>query len=404
MINKTLFRGPQLGRRQTLLGLGAALTLGSRSMSFAAGNGSSRLVVINVKGGVDGLSLVAPYGDGNLRSLRAPLMAPAVRTTGGMIDLGGFYGLHPKMVQFGGLYQAGQGLVVHAVGNCASTRSHFVGQDYLQSGSGELLSSGWLNRASSFLPSPGSGLESAIAVNYTTPLLLRGSTPVSGWVPNTYQTLPTTGINGILAAAAPDPLLGSAMQVAFNNRTTLESIQTSWSAPASNLSSLAVLARTAGEVLATSNGPRIAALETGSFDTHANQNGTLGNSLAELDQAIDELQLTLSSCWSNTVVLTITEFGRTAAVNGSGGTDHGTAFAVLLAGGAVAGGRVVATWPGLSASQLFEGRDLAATVDVRSILMGVLRDHLGLSSAALSSVFPDAGSISPMNGLITKQG
>jgi uncharacterized protein (DUF1501 family) len=158
----------------------------------------------------------------------------------------------------------------------------------------------------------------------------------------------------------------------------------------------------AGELLASPTGPRVAAIQTDSFDTHADQVSLLNGMLTDLDNTLLALKTTLGSAWANTVVLTMTEFGRTAAYNGdSGGTDHGTGFAVFLAGGAVAGGKVVTTWPGLGPWQLYQGRDLAATIDYRSIAMGVLQQHMGIAASEMQMIFPGATGINPLNGLVT---
>ena len=387
-------------RRAGLLGLGTTLALGRQSLALAAAPTAKRLVVINIKGGLDGLSFVAPYGDPYLAKLRAPLLAGAVGTPGGMFDLGGFYGLHPAMPNLHAMFTAGQAMFVHAVMNCAATRSHFDGQDYLQSGAATLLGSGWLNRASALVTPSGSGLPAAIAVDTMTPLLLQGPTATAGWAPGGSAAFSPSRAAAILAASRGDAVLGPATSAAFADAAALGQIGAAWPAAPGSLPSLALLARSAGEFLAAGNGPRIAALETPTIDTHADQVEALTGGLSALDQALAQLQSTLGAAWSQTVVITITEFGRTAAMNGTNGTDHGTGFAMLLAGGAVAGGRVLSQWPGLSPSNLYQGRDLAGTVDVRSVLMGVLQQHLGISSAGLATVFPGAGGISPVGGVI----
>ncbi len=392
-----------LKRRSALLGLGAAFALGRQSLAFAGAPSNARLVVINLRGGLDGLSAVAPYGDRNLSILRAPLMAGPVGTSGGMIYLGGFFGLHPAMPNLGALYQAGQALMVHAVGNCGtSTRSHFEGQDYLQGGAPELLTDGWLNRVVGMMPAPSGNIQTGIAINQTTPLLIRGPTVVAGWAPDHFkQPSPGTAAN-ILALNQNDPVLGPALQVGFTDRGTLNQVLKQGAATPSSLPPLAKLGWAAGELLASPTGPRVAALETDSYDTHANQAAELNIKLDELDKTFLALKTTLGSAWASTVVLTMTEFGRTAYANSGigGGTDHGTAFAMLLAGGAVAGGKVVTTWPGLGPSQLYQGRDLAPTVDFRSVVMGVLEGHMGLPASAMATIFPGAAGISAVGGLV----
>jgi uncharacterized protein (DUF1501 family) len=390
--------GLDMGRRGLMLGLGAALAMGAPAPARAAG-GSAKLVVFNLRGGLDGLACVAPYGDRNLSILRSALMAPAVGMPGGMLDLGGFFGLHPAMPNLHALYQAGEASVVHAVGNIEFTRSHFDGQDCLQSGAAALLTSGWVNRAMGLVPGNGS-MQSGISMAACQPLMVQGRTITAGWAPDNLPQAGAQFVTDLTALLAGDPLLGPAYAAGYQDRAVFDSALKAARMPA-GLSPLQQLAWAAGDFLALPNGPSIAAIETESFDTHAMQVTRLNKSLADLDGALLMLKTSLGSAWANTVVMTMTEFGRTAAANGSAslGTDHGTGFAVLLAGGAVAGGQVITTWPGLSPSQLYEGRDLMPTVDIRSIAMGILQQHMGLSPAAMATVFPGV-SVGAMAGLV----
>ncbi len=393
---------PRLPRRAALLGLGAAAALaaGRPRISLAAAPTSARLVVLNVRGGLDGLGTVVPYGDRNLAALRASLIPPAPGTAGGLLDLGGYFGLHPSLAHFSSMFRAGQGLIVHAVGNCATTRSHFEAQDYLQSGAPQLLSSGWLNRVAGLIPAPAGSAETGIAIDTSAPLLMRGPTVVAGWAPEPFTRVSPALVPSLLALTGPDPIVGPSLQVGFNDRGLFQQAQARGPSQPPGLPSLASLAWGAGELLASPTGPRIAALETGSYDTHADQVVRLQVGLATLDATLAALKSSLGAAWSRTVVVTMTEFGRTAAVNGSGGTDHGTAFAMLLAGGAVAGNRVLTQWPGLGAAQLFQGRDLAPTVDYRAVMMGVLQQHLGIPASAMPGIFPGATGVTAMPHLV----
>jgi uncharacterized protein (DUF1501 family) len=390
-----------LNRRSALFGLGAALTFGRMPIARAQVAGSApRLIVIDAMGGLDGLSVVAPYGDPNLAPLRAQIMAPAVGKRGGMLDLGGFFGLHPAMTNLHAMYKSGEAAMVHAVGNAGLTRSHFEGQDYLQSGAPEILSSGWLNRVMGLIPGSGT-MQSGIALSNCDPLLVRGSTVTAGWAPDPFLQTSAQTAADLANLLAPDMLLGPAYQIAFQDRAAFNTVLQADPMPA-GLSNLQQLAWAAGQFLASPTGPTIAAIQTPSYDTHDNQVVRLNADLADLDGAFLQLKQSLGAAWSSTVVMTMTEFGRTAAANGgkTSGTDHGTGFAVLLAGGAVAGGQVYGTWPGLSASALYDGRDLAPTTDIRSIAMGILQQHLGLPASAMGTIFPGA-SLQPMNGLVS---
>ena len=260
----------EVTRRSALLGAATLLTIGKTSVAFGQTSTSKRLVVINVRGGLDGLSVIAPYGDPNLARLRAPLMAAPVGTPGGMLDLGGYFGLHPAMPNFQALFKRGQAGAVHAVGNVAQTRSHFVGQDYLQSGAPELLANGWLNRALASLPATTSGLENGIALSSCAPLVMRGSTPVAGWSPDPFKHFSVSYATNLLALTRLDPLLAPAYVSALRDRTSIDAALSAAPAPTS-LSQLQSLAWAAGSLLATTGGPTVAAIETDSYDTHVDQ-------------------------------------------------------------------------------------------------------------------------------------
>jgi uncharacterized protein (DUF1501 family) len=389
----------RIGRRSLLLGLGASLAVGRPSLAQSGASGAPRLVIINTRGGLDGLSLVAPYGDKNLAPLRAQIMAPPVGTAGGMFDLGGFFGLHPAMPSLYAMYQAGEAAMVHAVGNIVITRSHFDGQDCLQSGAAELLTSGWLNRVMGAVGSQ-PGMQSVISMAACQPLITQGANISAGWSPGSLGFSSTPFITSLTQLLQNDALLGPAYRDGYQDRALFSTMLKQPPMP-SGLSGLQELAWAAGDFLASANGPRIAAIQTESFDTHCYQVARMNTGLADLDGALACLKTALGSAWAQTVVMTMTEFGRTAAANGNAscGTDHGTAFAVILAGGAVAGGKVLATWPGLAANQLYQGRDLAPTVDVRSIAVGILQQHMGIPASALQTVFPGAA-VTPMTGLV----
>ncbi len=391
-----------LRRRSALLGLGAAVVLGRTSLALASTPGNARLVVINLRGGMDGLAAVAPYGDHNLAGLRAPLMSGPVGAAGGMLYLGGFFGLHPALANLHAMFQSGEALMVHAVGNSAFTRSHFEGQDYIQGGAPEALTSGWLNRVVGMIPAPPGSLQTGISVNVTTPLLIRGAATVAGWAHDPFPMTSPTLAASIVALNQSDPVLGPAMQVGNADRNALKLAMLAGPKAPAGTSSLAQMGWATGEILASPTGPRVAAIETDSFDTHADQLNRLNAALADLDATFLALKTTLGAAWANTVVLTMTEFGRTAYANNTtgGGTDHGTGFAVILAGGAVAGGKVVTTWPGLGQGQLYQQRDLQPTLDYRAIAMGVLQGHLGIPASAMPTIFPGASGISALGGLV----
>ncbi|GGH28416.1 hypothetical protein GCM10007036_37590 [Alsobacter metallidurans] len=396
--------------RRAVLVTGGALFAWAFAPRFAhaAGGKDPRLVTIVLRGALDGLSAVAPVGDPDYAALRAGI---ALSATGdnAALPLNGFFALHPAMPNFARLYKAGQASVVHATATPYRSRSHFDGQDVLESGLPGVapVDSGWMNRALAALPKGERiGKLGGVGVGATTPLVIRGKAPVLGWAP---QGLPKAEDD--LAARVldlyrqKDPALGDALTRGLD----AEMIATRNGGGQNRrggggAEAMRRAAEGAGRLMAANDGPRLAALAFGGWDTHANEGGATGQLaqlLGGLDGALAALEETLGPAWKDTAVLVVTEFGRTARINGTVGTDHGTATCAFLAGGAVKGGRVIADWPGLKEAQLHEARDLKPTTDLRAITKGVLADHLGLSRAVLGGqVFPDSMAVEPMRGLI----
>ncbi len=397
----------RITRRATLLGLGSAVSLGRASLALAAAPGPRRLVVVILRGALDGMSAVVPYGDPALAGLRGALLGPGPGQAGGLRDLGGFYGLHPALVHGYALYRAGSFLPVHAVAGPWRVRSHFEAQDDLESGADHRLDSGWLNRVVAALPPPVPApvAGTAMAVGIDIPLLLRGAAKVGSWAPAGFGPVSPDLYDRAAALAAADPVIGPALAEGLREQgftdAALGGAGRVRPHPGGKDHGFAALATAAGTLLARPDGPRIAALELDGWDTHVSQVPRLRYMLAALDGGLAALQGALGpEAWRQTAVLAMTEFGRTARVNGTGGTDHGTGTVAFLAGGAVAGGRVVADWPGLGAGRLFQNRDLMPTTDLRSVAKGVLAAHLGLGPDGLARVFPASAAAAPMAGLI----
>ncbi len=392
-----------LTRRSALLGLGAAVTLGSAagraSLALAAADTQQRFVVVILRGALDGLSAVAPYGDPALAQQRAELLPPPPGTEGGLLDLGGFYGLHPALSGLHEMYRADQLLICHAVAGDWRSRSHFEAQDFLESGTDHRLTSGWLNRVVATLPKGVSRGEAGVAVGQSMPLLLRGPAPVSTWLPNILPELNVDLYARIAALNAHDPVTGPAIAAGLRERGFSDSVLAGTETP-NGKGAFQTLAGEAGRLLAAPDGPRIAALEIGGWDTHAGQAGRLAGPLSQLDTGLVALKQSMGEAWRHTVVLVMTEFGRTVHVNGTKGTDHGTATVAFAVGGAVAGGKVRADWPGLAQGRLFENRDLMPTTDLRAFAKGLIGPHLGLNEATLARVFPDSDSVGPLRGLL----
>lgn len=403
--------------RRTFLARGAQLAIVSPwiGTTWAYVPGESRLAVIVLRGALDGIAAVPPYGEPRYRALRKDLAIGEPGADGGAMKLDGLFALHPALEQLHGLYRDGQLAIVHAVATPYRDRSHFDGQDVLENGGAQagLPRTGWLNRA---LPYVGAGDHvRALAVAQNAPLILRGPSAVTTWSPSRLPGADDELYERIaeLYAAAPEfsARLDEALEAKQLAADVVDLAPARSDRPAEMIDArrqrpgrLSALAAATGRFLATEDGPRIAVLESGGWDTHANQGaeqGALAARLRGLDGAIAGLKQELGRHWSHTVVLVVTEFGRTVAMNGTRGTDHGTASCALLAGGAVRGGRVIADWPGLDEAALLEERDLAPTTDLRGVLKCVLRDHLGVDQGAIDQhVFPSAGNAPVLEGLI----
>jgi uncharacterized protein (DUF1501 family) len=393
-------------RRALLVG-GASFAAWAYLPKFAraADGRDPRLITIILRGALDGLATVAPVGDPDYAGLHGSIAlladGPHAAT---MLD--SFFALHPSMPEFARMYRDKQAAVIHAVSTPYRDRSHFDGQDVLESGFAGpgRVQSGWLNRALEGLPK-GERVMSGLAVGATTPLVLRGAAPTVGWAP---VSLPAaaddTAARLLDLYRHRDPALASALSQGLRLEKTASGDDMKTKPGGNNAGLMRQVARGAAKLMAADDGPRIAALAFDGWDTHANEGGPVGRLaqlLSGLDGALGEFQTVLGERWRDTVVVVATEFGRTARINGTEGTDHGTGTIALLAGGAVKGGRVISDWPGLKPSNLYEGRDLAPTSDLRAALKGVLHDHLGISETVLAkNVFPDSAQVKPMQGLV----
>ncbi|MDB5548713.1 MAG: hypothetical protein JWP21_2160 [Tardiphaga sp.] len=370
----------------------------------APGGRDPRLIVIILRGALDGLATVAPIGDPAYVGLHGGI---SLLKDGAAPMLDSFFGMHPAMPEFTRMYRANNAAVIHAVATPYRERSHFDGQDTLESGYGGpgRVQSGWLNRALDVLPR-GERVMSGLAIGPTTPLVLRGAAPTVGWAPaNMPAAADDTAMRLLDLYQRRDPSLASALMQGLQIDKIAMQGQDGKPAPLKNdVGAMRTVARGAAKLMAADDGPRIAALAFDGWDTHAQEGGPIGRLaqlLGGLDGALSDFEQGLGARWRDTVIVVATEFGRTARINGTQGTDHGTGTVALLAGGAVRGGRVIADWPGLRPADLYENRDLAPTTDLRAILKGVLHDHLGISARALAdTVFPDSATVKPTPGLI----
>ena len=403
------------------LAAGGAL-LASRLALASTPAGPSRFVLVIMRGALDGLAAAPPYGDADYSALRREFALRAPGSAGGALPLNGFFGLHPSLGFMQQCYAARELIVLHALASPYRERSHFDGQDVLENGSPHphALQSGWLNRALAALPGP-ARREAGVSLGQNVPLVMRGSAAVTSWSPSKLTALDEDTLaritdlyatDKLLALRLADALAADAMAAEESADNMAGSTAAADAAASGKLTRparpdgarYAELVRAAAGFLRQENGPRVAVFDTSGWDTHANEGGAegqLATRLAALDKGLATLKQELGAAWSDTAVLLVTEFGRTAAINGTRGTDHGTATVAFLAGGAVAGGRVIAEWPGLSARALYQGRDLAPTLDLRSVLKGVLAEHLAVPHRALEqSVFPDSATARPLRGLM----
>ena len=396
-----------ISRRVLLKQIGAAsLACGAPSIGLARADTDVRLVLVILRGAVDGLALIPPYGDGKYQGLRGELALAGPDRDDGVLKLDGLFGMHPALKNTRLLYDKGEALVVHAVASPYRERSHFDGQDLLENGAanGRVHRDGWLNRAIG--PMGGSlGEEIAIALAPNTPLVLRGDNSVSSWAPSQMPDADTSILRRVEMLYAEDEFFSSRLAQALRSQDIAGEMGNMNARRRGNeAEQLKSAFASAAKFLTADDGPTIAVLEAGGWDTHANQGsatGNLANRFRALDEGIASLESGMGEHWGNTVVAVVTEFGRTVQVNGTRGTDHGTATAALLLGGAVNGGRVISDWPGLGNKDLYEGRDLYPTTDLRGIFKGVLMAHLDLSESHVEQVvFPGRTSVPPIENLV----
>lgn len=381
-----------LNRRAMLAGslvLGASGLTAPR-MAFAQASGHKSLLFVLLRGAMDGMAMLAPTGDPSFAALRSA----ALPDYEGAAKLGDMFSLHPAFAEVGAAYASGEVLFVHATATSYRDRSHFDGQDLLESGAAQANTrrDGWLNRLVALMAQDGP--PRALAIAPTMPLALRGNAPASSYAPSALPDASADFMDRVAQLYSEDEQLGALYAKALATRAmaaddTLRNLRD---------------AQKAGELAASlmrgDDGARIAMIELGGWDTHANQRGAFARPARNLDTLLGAYAKSMGPAWNNTLVLVATEFGRTARYNGTGGTDHGTASAALLMGGAVRGKRVLGDWPGLADSNLYQGRDLMPTTSLESVLAGAVAEHFGLDPArAMADLFPGRSATS-LTGLI----
>jgi len=383
----------------SLLSSAALAPWSQLSLAGQARAGDARLVLLILRGGMDGLTAVPLPADPQFVAARGPLtQIPAAP-----LPLEGPFALHPSLVEMHAMYGRQELLVVHATGLPYHERSHFDAQQLLESGGTRPheLTSGWLGRALAAAGQRGVALQTAV------PLSLRGPGEIDTWAPSALPDPSADLVARVQSMYAFDATLAQALERARALRSdpAMSDALEAGTMGGGPRGQAITLARRAGEFLSRPDGPQAAVLEIGGWDSHANQaqpQGALSNNLRLLDAALaalrESLQAAQQLAWPRTVVLVVTEFGRAVAVNGTQGTDHGSGGAAFVLGGAVRGGRVIADWPGLAPKDRFEGRDLQTTTDLRALFKTVLADHLRVAHSALdTTVLPGATAVRPLD-------
>jgi uncharacterized protein (DUF1501 family) len=391
--------------RRTILKSALALTAWAAPIRFAFASvpGEKRFVVIILRGALDGLAVAPPHGDPDYKAVRGVLAIDTVH------DLDGQFGLHPSLTNMKTMWGAKELVVFQNIASPYRARSHFDGQAVLESGGdSHAIGDGWLNRALKPL-GLGDG-NGALAIAASPPLMLQGPARVSSWMPQVMPEPDMAFLKRVSALYSKDAELRSSLDRAIDTEAKANAAmddrprtQEQMAQRAGGYGDLTPLFAGAGRLLARDDGPRIAVLDASGWDTHVNEgagDGALARRLRALDAGLDAMKTALGPVWKKTAVVMATEFGRTVAPNGGGGTDHGTAGAAFLFGGSVRGGTVQAEWTGLKPAALKDGRDQPPRTDLRALFKGVLADHMGVTRRDLdTNVFPDSAGVAPSKAL-----
>lgn len=384
-------KAPHSINRRQFMGIAAAVGVSAMLPfpSFAKTGSDNIFIWVSLRGAMDGLNVVVPHADPDYSNLRPNIGLKPEQ----LLRLDDFFGLHPSLKQCHQWYESNELSFVHACSTAYRERSHFDGQKILENGTSDPFNTvGWINRLLTLSTEKYDG----IAIDSGLPLIMQGESTVASWYPNRLKTRDKQ-------TELLEELFQSDQMLSSNFESVMKIDQLVGDQGVGK--QFKSLMGKTGDILSADNGPNIAALELGGWDTHANQgnvNGRLSNQLKTLDVGLAALKASLGDRWQKTVIIAASEFGRTAKENGTKGTDHGTGNVMFVAGGALpslkgAGGKVIANWPGLSQSQLYEGRDLNPTIDTRSVIKGVLNRHLSIEVKQLNTIFPDSADIRPMN-------
>jgi len=371
--------------------LGATALLAAPRILFAQAATERRFIFIIQRGAADGLNTVIPYAEPAYASARGALAIDGASA----LKLDGSFALHPSLAKLHAFYGAGQASFFHAVASPYRERSHFDGQNVLETGGNApyQVKDGWMNRLLGLLPRGG---KPAVAFSPGVPLALRGAVEVTSYAPSALPQANEDLMMRVEQLYANDGQLHALWSSALEARG-----MAGGAGGGSNRQDAAALGRMAAGFLARSDGPRIAMIETNGWDTHSGQNARLATQLRGLDSLVAGLHEGLGSAWGETVVLVATEFGRTVAANGTGGTDHGTGAVAMLVGGAIQGGRMVADWPGLAPANLQDGRDLKPTLALDALVAATCSESFGVEPDRVARVlFPHGPRTRPLPKLL----
>lgn len=379
-----------MNRREFLVSMcyGGIATFALPRVTFAEVRQGGRLVFVLLRGGFDGLAAVVPYGDSGYESLRGSLAFE----TSDLLELTDLFGLAPGLAPMREAWQQGELLVLHAMAIPYRTRSHFDGQAILETGLDRPVGSsdGWLNRLLQLM----SGKRSGIAIAAGMPRSLSGPFDVQTWSPAQLGTVDDQYLERLATLYRTDSLLQGRFEAALQQQELVG--EEPMAARGARRGGITPIMRATARILRADDGPNIAAMEFSGWDTHANQGlagGALDRLLGQFAEGLMVLRTDMGPAWTNTTVVVMTEFGRTARPNGTRGTDHGTAGAGFVMGSRVARSAVFCDWPGLNDGSLFEGRDLRPTLDTRAVLKAVIAGTFDLTPAQANRVFPGSDAV-----------
>lgn len=359
---------------------------------------AKRLVVVFLRGGIDGLNVVIPHQESDYYQARPTIAIPSPQEANGALDLNGFFGLHPQLKDLMPLWQDRNIAFIHGSGSPIVERSHFQAQDYIENGTPGVKSTrdGWMNRLLGELSLTNQAL--AINVGNTTPYILKGDMPSANLKP---------GINSTAAIATDNPLIDQAFSNLYSGSDALskayqdgqasrqliiKELGQEMIAAARGARNVNAFVDDAGEVaklLLSDPKNQLVFMDVSGWDTHINQANILNRLLPSLGQGLATLVEGIKPIFADTVIVVMSEFGRTVKENGNKGTDHGSANAMWVLGGAIAGGKVYGNWPGLNPASLYQNRDLAVTTDFRDVLAHILQAHLSMDANSIKRVFPN---------------